>query len=90
MQTIGIGELQRNMGILTRLTEPITIMDKRKNRAVAIVTPPVGSHEDNIIERMSRQLQEKSRRRGIVIEDLEKAKEEAMEMAMREKYGFTD
>jgi len=90
MQTIGIGELQRNMGILTRLTEPLTIVDKRKNKTVAIVTPPVGSHEDNIIERMSRQLQEKSRRRGIVIEDLEKAKEEAMAMAMREKYGFTD
>jgi len=90
MQTIGIGELQRNMGILTRLTEPLTIVDKRKNKTVAIVTPPVGSHENNIIERMSRQLQEKSRRRGIVIEDLEKAKEEAMAMAMREKYGFTD
>jgi len=90
MQTIGIGELQRNMGILTRLTEPMTIVDKRKNKTVAIVTPPIGSHEDNIIEQMSRELQEKSRLRRIVIDNLEKAKEEAMEMAMREKYGFSD
>jgi len=89
MQTIGIGELQKNMGILTHLTEALTIVDKRKNKEIAVVYP-VNNNKHNMIEEMSRKFQKKSKERGIVIEDLEKAKEDAMMEAMREKYGFTD
>jgi len=89
MRTIGIGELQKNMGILTHLTEALTIVDKRKNREIAVVYP-VNNNKHNMIEEMSRKFQKKSKERGIVIEDLEKAKEDAMMEAMREKYGFSD
>ncbi len=89
MQTIGIGELQKNMGILTHLTEALTIIDKRKNREVAVIYP-VNHDRHNMIEEMSRKFQQRAQKRGIVIEDLEKAKEDAMMEAMKEKYGFTD
>ena len=89
MQTIGIGELQKNMGILTHLTEALTIVDKRKNKEIAVVYP-VNNNKHNMIEEMSRKFQKKSKERGIVIEDLDKAKEDAMMEAMKEKYGFTD
>jgi len=89
MRTIGIGELQKNMGILTHLTEALTIVDKRKNKEIAVVYP-VNNNKHNMIDEMSRRFQKKSKERGIVIENLEKAKEDAMMEAMREKYGFTD
>jgi len=86
MQTIGIGELQKNMGILTNLTEVLTIVDKRKNKSVAIVYP--------IVEENCRTVDEIAGSLGkytnIKIDDLDKAKEEAMMEAMKEKYGFTD
>jgi hypothetical protein len=89
MQTIGIGELQKNMGILTRLTEALTIIDKRKNREVAVVYP-VNHDRHNAVEEMSRRLRQRAKKRGIVIGDLEKAKENAMMEAVKEKYGFAD
>jgi len=89
MQTIGIGELQRNMGILTHLTEALTIVDKRKNREIAVIHP-VNHKKHNIIEEMSRKFQQRAKKRGIVVRDLEQAKEDAMTEAMKEKYGFTD
>jgi hypothetical protein len=86
MQTIGIGELQKNMGILTHLTEALTIIDKRKNKSVAVVYPIV---EENCrtVDEIAGSL---SRYTNIKIDDLDKAKEEAMMEAMKEKYGFTD
>jgi len=90
MQTIGIGELQKNMGILTHLTEALTIVDKRKNKEIAVIYPVDNSYETNTIEKMSKRLQERAIKRGIVIEDLDKAKEESIMKAMEEKYGFTD
>ncbi len=89
MQTIGIGELQKNMGILTHLTEALTIIDKRKNREIAVIHP-INHNRGNVVEEMSRKFQRRAQKRGIVIEDLEKAKEYAMMQAMKEKYGFTD
>jgi len=68
MQTIGIGELQKNMGILTHLTEALTIVDKRKNKEIAVVYP-VNNNKHNMIEEMSRKFQKKSKERGIVIEE---------------------
>jgi hypothetical protein len=90
MQTIGIGELQKNMGILTHLTEALTIVDKRKNKEVAVIYPIQDINKPNIIEQMSAKFQAKAKKRGIVIEDLDAVKEDAMMEAMKEKYGFID
>ena len=86
MQTIGIGELQKNMGILTHLTEALTIVDKRKNKSVAIVYPIVEENSATVDE-MAGSL---GKYTNIRIDDLDKAKEEAMMEAMKEKYGFVD
>ena len=90
MQTIGIGELQKNMGILTHLTEALTIIDKRKNKEIAVVYPARDVEEPNIIEQMSAKFQKRAKERGIVIKDLDAIKEDAMMEAMKEKYGFSD
>jgi len=87
MQTIGIGELQKNMGILTHLTEALTIVDKRKNKEIAVVYPIHEENKPNIVDVLAGSL---GKYTDIKIDDLDKAKEEAMMEAMREKYGFTD
>jgi hypothetical protein len=87
MQTIGISEIQKNISLLTKLKEAITIVDKRKNREVAIIYPLSGIREGSVVESMANKYSNKS---TVQIEDLEKAKEEAMMMAMREKYGLSD
>ena len=86
MQSIGIGELQKNMGILTHLTEALTIVDKRKNKSVAIIYP-VENNKPNIVEELAGSL---SSFTTVKIDDLEHAKEDAMMEAMKEKYGFID
>ena len=86
MQTIGIGELQKNMGILTHLTEALTIVDKRKNKEVAVVYP-IDNNKPDIVEELAGSL---SQFTTVKIDNLEQAKEDAMMEAMKEKYGFTD
>ncbi len=86
MQTIGIGELQKNMGILTHLTEALTIVDKRKNKKVAVVYP-IEDLQGSVVDKLAGSL---GKYTNIKIDDLDKAKEEAMMEAMKEKYGFSD
>jgi len=74
------------MGILTHLTEALTIVDKRKNKEIAVVYP-VENHKTNIVEELSGSLGQFA---TVKIDDLEKAKEDATMEAMREKYGFAD
>jgi hypothetical protein len=89
MQTIGIGELQKNMGILTHLDEALKIVDKRKNKDIAIVYP-LQSTKDNPVELMSNKFRQRAKVRGIVVEDLKKAKQEAYEMELVQKYGLSN
>ena len=90
MQTISIGELQKNVGILSHLTEALVIRDKRKNRNVAVAYPADEVLKRDVVDVLSEKYRRKARQRGIVIEDLEKAKDEAMLEALKEKYGFSD
>ncbi|MFK5976832.1 MAG: hypothetical protein QM493_10015 [Sulfurovum sp.] len=82
MYTISIGDIQKNISLLTKLTEAFTIVDKRKNKSVAIVYP-IKKH--SIIESMAG----KYRNRVAKVDDLEIAKEEAMKQVMSEKYGLS-
>jgi len=82
MYRISIGEIQKNISLLTKLTEAFTIVDKRKNQNVAIVYP-IKKH--SIIESLSG----KYKNRVSKVDDLEMAKEEAMKQAMEEKYGLS-
>jgi hypothetical protein len=87
MQTISIGELQKNVGILTRLTETLTIVDKRRNRNIAVVYPIEHPEDKDVVSQLVGSL---SQYVPQPIGDLKKIKEEAMMLAMKEKYGFTD
>jgi hypothetical protein len=89
MQTIGIGELQKNVGMLAHLKEALTVVDKRKNKKVAVIYPIDYDHDD-VVEEMAQTFRQRARQRGIVIEDLERAKSEAMHEALGERYGFAD
>jgi len=82
MYSISIGDIQKNISLLTKLTEAFTIVDKRKNKSVAIVYP-IKKH--SIIESMAG----KYRDRVTKVDDLEMAKEEAMKQMMSEKYDLS-
>ncbi len=83
MYSISIGELQKNISLLTQLTDVFAIIDKRKNQRVAIVHP-IKKH--SIIGSMAG----KYRDRVTKCDDLTTAKELAMMEMMGEKYGFTN
>ena len=82
MYSISIGEIQKNITLITKLTEAITIVDKRKNQEVAIVYP-IKKH--SIIASLAGKYKDKVEK----VDDLEMAKEEAMKQAMSEKYDLS-
>ena len=81
MYSVSIGEIQKNITLITKLTEAITIVDKRKNKEVAIVYP-IKKH--SIIASLAGKYKDKVKK----VDDLEMAKEEAMKQAMGEKYDL--
>jgi hypothetical protein len=83
MNSISIGDIQKNISLLTQLTDVFAIIDKRKNQRVAIVYP---IKKYSIIGSMAG----KYKNRVIACADLDKVKEIAMMEEMREKHGFTD
>ena len=90
MQTISIGELQKNVGMLSHLTEALVIRDKRKNKNIAVAYPADKELKRDVVDMLSEKYQRRAQQRGIVIEDLEKAKDDAIFEALKEKYGFSD
>jgi hypothetical protein len=83
MNSISIGELQKNISLLTQLTDVFTIVDKRKKQSVAIVYP-IQKH--SVIGSMAGKYKDRVTKCG----DLENAKEIAMMEAMGDKYGLSD
>ncbi len=83
MHTVSIGEIQKNITLITQLDEAVTIMDRRRNRQVAVVYP---METQNVVSALAG----KYRKRVKPQEDLQQAKEEAMREAMAEKYGLSD
>ena len=81
MYSISIGEIQKNITLITKLTEAITIVDRRKNKDVAIVYP-VKKH--SIISSLAGKYKDQVEK----VDDLKMAKEEAMKQAMSEKYDL--
>ena len=83
MQSIGIGEIQKNTSILTNLSEALEIVDKRKKRRVAVVYP---AKTGNLITKLAGKYKD----RVLSIDDLRVAKEEAMKEALKQKYGLSN
>ena len=82
MHSVSIGEIQKNITLITKLTEAITIVDKRKHQDVAIVYP-IKKH--SIISSLAGKYKDKVQK----VENLAMAKEEAMKQAMAEKYDLS-
>lgn len=82
MQTIGIGDIQKNIALLTNLTEAIEIVDKRRKKSVAVVYPLRRAHHVS-------KLAGKYKDRVSAVSAAEE-RETAMRVAMEEKYGRTD
>ncbi len=88
MQSIGIGDIQKNTAIFTTLTETLEIVDKRRKRTVAIVYPVT---KTSIVSKLAGKYQKQvSALAPLTTEELNKAKEQVMLETMEEKYGFTD
>jgi hypothetical protein len=83
MQSIGIGEIQKNTSILTNLSEALEIVDKRKKQRVAVVYP---TKANTMIIKLAGKYKERISK----IDNLSYAKEEAMREVMREKYDLSD
>ncbi len=88
METIGIGELQKNIGVLTHLTEPLIIVDKRKNEEIAVVYPSE-KKRTSVVDALAGKYS-KYAKNVDSNKSFKEIKEEAMMMAMKEKYGFID
>ena len=88
MQMIGIGELQKNMGILTHLTEALTVVDKRKNKEVAVIYPLENSRV-GVIDGLAGKYSHYAKKSAMK-KSFSKIREEAMMEAMKEKYGLSD
>jgi len=87
MESIGIGDIQKNTAILTNLTESLEIVDKRRKRTVAIVHPV---RKTNITNKLAGKYAKKVNTSVLSIKQLNQVTEQAMLEAMEEKYGRTD
>ena len=81
MKSLSIGDIQKNISLLTQLTDAFAIIDKRRNKRVAIVYP---IKKNSIIDSMAGKYKDRIKKN----ESLEEAKEIAMMAVMEEKYGL--
>lgn len=87
MESIGIGDIQKNTAIFTNLTESLEIVDKRRKRTVAIVYPV---KKTNITAKLAGKYAKKISTPVLSNKELKQAKDQAMLEAMEEKYGRSD
>ena len=83
MTTISIAQLQKNISIITNANEPIELVDKRKNKKVAIIYP---LKERGSIARLAGKYSKKAKRSI----SYKEAREKALSKAWSEKYGLSD
>lgn len=82
----GLAEIQKNIAILTTLTEPLQIVDKRRKQIIATVYPRLRTQQ-------AKKLAGKYQARVPVdLQNLtfEKVREAALLVAMKEKYDTAD
>jgi len=84
MNSLSIGDIQKNISLLTKQQEVFAIIDKRKNKRVAIVYP---IQKNSIISTMAGKYKNRVKQKNV---DLQEAKEIAMYETMREKYGLSN
>lgn len=83
MQSIGIGEIQKNTSVFTNMTEAIQIIDKRKKQVLATVYPV---KQQSVVKKLSGKYKSKVQKSEMSLEEI---REISMMEAMREKYGLS-
>lgn len=83
MQSIGIGEIQKNTSVFTNMTEVIQIVDKRKKQVLAMVYPV---KQQSVIKKLSGKYKDRVSKNDMSFEEI---KEFSMMEAMVEKYGLS-
>jgi hypothetical protein len=86
MQTISIGELQKNISIFNNLKESLKIVDKRRNKVLAIVYP-YEERKESIVDELAGKYGVDEKFKNMSFKEI---KELAWMEAMKEKYGFSD
>lgn len=78
----GLAEIQKNIALLTNLSEPLQIIDKRRKQIIATVYPRLTTHN---ARRLAGKYQARipAELKQVSFED---ARDAAMLAAMREKY----
>jgi len=84
MQTVSIGDLQKNISLLTKIDDSLTIVDKRKNRAVAIVYP---IEQNSVAKNLAGKYKNRVNK---TTKSLQEIKEQALTEAFGEKYGLSN
>lgn len=82
----GLAEIQKNIAILTTLTEPLQIVDKRRKQIIATVYPRLAAHN-------AQRLAGKYRQRiptALRAVSFEEVREAALLAAMKEKYDVAN
>ena len=82
MQKVSIGDLQKNISLLTKIDDSLTIVDKRKNRAVAIVYP---IEQNSVAKNLAGKYKNRVNK---TTKSLQEIKEQALTEAFGEKYGL--
>ena len=80
MISISVADIQKNISLLTKMTDIIEVVDKRRKIKVATIYP---ANHTNVVEKLAGKYKNRVKK----IEDLEEAKNLAMIKAMEEKYG---
>jgi hypothetical protein len=83
MNSISIGEIQKNISIITKLKDSLLVLDKRKNKKVAIIYP---INDNSVVDSLAGKYKHLAKK----CNNLEEAKEIAMKKAMEEKYGLSN
>lgn len=82
----GLAEIQKNIAMLTTLTEPLQIVDKRRKQIIATVYPRLMTHNAQRLAGKYRERIPASLRSAAFTE----VREAALLAALKEKYDLAD
>jgi len=83
--TIGVSELQKNISIIRNLKETLYVIDKKSNELLATILPNKKKSNLSLTEQLAG-----SMANGIIVDDIDKALDEARTAELVKKYGSVD
>jgi hypothetical protein len=83
--TIGVSELQKNISIIRNLKETLYVIDKKSNELLATILPNKKKSHLSLTEQLAG-----SMANGIIVDDIDKALDDARTAELVKKYGSVD